>query len=177
MSAAGKTTIAGEMIRMLRASCLEKSWVLLDGDAFRTLMGDDLGHSIEDRRKNAERLYNLCIFLDSQGVNVLACVLSIFHEIQDKLRETIRDYKQVYVKVDYDILKKRDNKQLYEKAESSEIDNVVGVQIPFPEPKNSDFVLDNNLDGVLPVDLARKTLEGLGLDVVNIQSKNTIIST
>jgi adenylylsulfate kinase-like enzyme len=164
MSASGKTTIAREMIQFLRQSHGERSWVLLDGDAFRTVMGEDLGHDIEGRRKNAQRLSRLCAFLDSQDVNVLACVLSIFHETQDWLRDNISDYRQIYLKVDYEILKRRDNKQLYEKAENGAIDNVVGVQIPFPEPKKSDFILDNNDEDVSAVDLARKAMKGLGFD-------------
>ena len=52
LSGAGKTTIGKEV---------QKSWslngrkaVLVDGDAFREIMGDDLGHSMEDRRKTPE---------------------------------------------------------------------------------------------------------------------------
>lgn len=161
MSASGKTTIANEAIKLLRQS--NKTWVLIDGDCVRTIMGEDLGHTIEDRRKNAHRISRLCAFLDSQGINVLACVLSIFYETQDWLRENIPDYRQIYLKVDYTVLKKRDNKQLYELAESGKITDVVGVQIPFPEPKNSDFILENNIDGIPSIELAKKALNGLGI--------------
>ena len=44
----------------------------------------------------------------------------------------------------FEILKARDNKQLYERALAGEIDNVVGVDIEFPRPFASDLVIDNN---------------------------------
>jgi len=158
MSASGKTTIAVEMIRYLKKYRSSGPWVLVDGDTIRNIMGEDLGHSIEDRKRNADRICNLCYFLDSQGINIMVCILSIFHESQDWMRKNIYDYKQLYLIVDYEKLKRRDNKRLYERAEKGEIDNVVGVQIPFPEPKDSDYVLDNNTDGVILTDLAFKAL-------------------
>ncbi|MFH1760573.1 MAG: adenylyl-sulfate kinase [bacterium] len=161
MSASGKTTVAREMIKILRRQYVGESWILLDGDAFRNITQEDVGHTVEGRKKNADRLCAFCAFLSSQGINVLACVLSIFHESQDWLRENIEDYRQVYIKVDYEILKKRDNKDLYLKAEKGEMDNVVGVQIPFPNPKNTDFVLENNSDNASPFELACKTINGL----------------
>jgi cytidine diphosphoramidate kinase len=167
MSASGKTTIAQEMIKTLRRD-QSKSWVLVDGDAFRNIMAEDLGHSPEARRKNADRLCALCAFFDKQGISVLACVLSVFHEHQDWLREHIEDYRQAYIQVDYDVLKTRDNKELYRGAENGKIDNVVGVHIPFPEPKKSNFVLDNNKEGVLPAELADKVMKGLGFAPDNV---------
>jgi len=43
-------------------------------------------------------------------------------------------------------LLRRDNKNLYTRAAKGEIVNVVGVDIPFPEPENSDLVIENDLD-------------------------------
>ena len=31
----------------------DEKWIFLDGDTFRNILGEDLGHTIEDRRKNA----------------------------------------------------------------------------------------------------------------------------
>jgi adenylylsulfate kinase len=100
-------------------------------------------------------------------------VLSIFHESQDWLRDTIPDYRQVYLKVDYSKLKERDNKQLYKKAEKGEIADVVGVQIPFPEPKKSDFILDNNENDISPTKLAQDILNGLKIEVPSLHYQYT----
>ena len=51
MSASGKTTIGKKLFDKLSAS--NEKWIFLDGDTFRNILGEDLGHTIEDRRKNA----------------------------------------------------------------------------------------------------------------------------
>ena len=84
MSASGKTTIGEKLFEKL--NLLDEKWIFLDGDTFRNIFGEDLGHSIEDRRKNAYRISRFCEYMNSQGVNVLACVLSIFHN------ETLDDF-------------------------------------------------------------------------------------
>ena len=48
MSASGKTTI-GKVYEKLAYS--REKWIFLDGDVF-VILSEDLGHSIEDRRKN-----------------------------------------------------------------------------------------------------------------------------
>ena len=47
------------------------------------------------------------------------------------------------MKVPFDILQKREFKNLYSRALSKEIENVVGVNIEFPEPVCNDYVFNN----------------------------------
>lgn len=144
MSASGKTTIGKKLFEQLQNS--NQKWVFLDGDTFRNILGEDLGHTIEDRRKNAYRISRFCEYLNSQNINVLACVLSIFHDNQRYNKENIKDYKEVYIDVSFENLCKRDNKELYKKALEGEIKDVVGVDIEFKPPYSPDFILDNNID-------------------------------
>jgi cytidine diphosphoramidate kinase len=142
MSASGKTTIGKKLYDKL--SLANEKWIFLDGDTFRSILGEDLGHTIEDRRTNAYRISRFCEFLNSQGINVLACVLSIFHDNQQYNKDNIANYKEVFIDVDFDELIKRDNKELYSKALNGEIKNVVGVDIEFKPPFSPDLVIDNN---------------------------------
>lgn len=144
LSGTGKSTLAGHFVHRLRSS--GKQVVLLDGDVIRTLFGNDVDHSIEGRRKNAERLSKLSKFLSDQGVHVVAAVLSIFPEWRKWNRENIESYAEVYMKATIDTLLKRDIKNLYARALSGEISNVVGVDFPFPEPENPELVIDNDQD-------------------------------
>lgn len=139
LSGSGKTTI-GELLHK-KITADNKNTIILDGDVMRNIWGDNLGHNIVDRRVNAERLSKLCKFLDSQGVNVIACVLSIFPEWQNWNRENFREYFEVFLNVPLDVVKARDAKGLYQMAEMGEITNVVGVDLDFPEPPNSDMEL------------------------------------
>lgn len=144
MSASGKTTIGKKLFHKLQES--SEKWIFLDGDTFRNILGEDIGHTIEDRRKNAYRISRFCELLDSQGINVLACVLSIFHDNQKYNKENIENYNEVYIDVEFDTLIKRDNKQLYSKALRGDIKDVVGVDIEFKPPYDPDYIIDNNLE-------------------------------
>ena len=99
MSASGKTTI-GQLLHQKLKQSDSRPWFFLDGDVMRHLMGEDLGHRIEDREKNAYRISRFCQLLESQGINVIACVLSIFHDNQRYNRATFKDYREVFIDVD-----------------------------------------------------------------------------
>jgi len=144
LSGTGKTTLASQVVDRIRR--LNGKVVLLDGDLIRTLFGNDVDHTIEGRQRNAERLSVLSKFLADQGVHVVAAVLSIFPEWRRWNRENISDYSEVYIKASMETLLRRDIKNLYARAARGEIVNVVGVDIPFPEPENPELVIENDLD-------------------------------
>lgn len=146
MSASGKTTLGLEMYKFLKKT--DDKWIFLDGDMIRAMMGDNLGHTLEDRKKNGYRISRLCKILDMQGFNVISCVLSISRENQEYNRKIFPDYKQVFIDVELKKLIERDNKKLYSKALNGEINNVVGIDINFPRPLNPDYTLDNNIDNL-----------------------------
>jgi len=165
MSASGKTTIGKNLYNKLISS--EEKWVFLDGDTFRNILGEDLGHSIEDRRKNAYRISRFCEFLSSQGINVLACVLSIFHDNQQYNKDNIPKYKEVYIDVDFDELVKRDNKELYNKALNGDIKDVVGVDIEFIPPFSPDLVINNNKENPNFEQMTKDIIENFNINIVN----------
>jgi adenylylsulfate kinase len=144
LSGTGKTTLATQVVQRIRDD--NGKVVLLDGDLIRTLFGNDVDHTIDGRRRNAERLSVLSKYLADQGIDVVAAVLSIFPEWRQWNRENIENYCEVYMKASMETLLRRDIKNLYAKAMRGEIKNVVGVDIPFPEPDNPELVLDNNVD-------------------------------
>lgn len=144
LSGTGKTTLANEVVERIRQ--MNGKVVLLDGDLIRTLFGNDVDHTIEGRQRNAERLSVLTKFLADQGIHVVAAVLSIFPEWRRWNRENIPGYSEVYLKASMETLLRRDIKNLYARAKRGEIVNVVGVDIPFPEPETPDMVIENDLD-------------------------------
>lgn len=144
LSGTGKTTLASQVVERIRQ--LNGKVVLLDGDLIRTLFGNDVDHTIDGRRRNAERLSVLSKFLADQGIHVVAAVLSIFPEWRRWNRENIHGYSEVYIKASMQTLLRRDIKNLYARAARGEIVNVVGVDIPFPEPENPDLVIENDVD-------------------------------
>ncbi len=167
MSASGKTSLGREMFNLLTEG--KEPWVFLDGDILRSVF-NDLGHTKDDRRKNAYRISNLCKILDSQGINVIACVLSIFHDNQKYNREILSDYKEVYLEVDFNKLVERDNKNLYKLALKGEIKDFVGTDIPFVPPYSPDLIINNNYDNPDFVKMASNAIASLGIEL-NISYK------
>ncbi|MDA9043173.1 adenylyl-sulfate kinase [Pseudomonadales bacterium] len=144
LSRAGKTTLSKLLYDKLKPEV--SNLVLLDGDAIRILFGNDVDHTIEGRRRNAERISHLCKFLSDQNIHVIAAVLSIFPEWQSWNRENIENYQEVYIKASLKSLEKRDTNDLYAQAKKGTMKNVVGFDIPFPEPKHPDLVIENNIE-------------------------------
>lgn len=157
LSGTGKTTLANLVVARLREA--GNKVVLLDGDLIRELFANDVDHSIEGRRRNAERLSRLSHYLARQDVHVVAAVLSIFPEWQRWNRAQIPNYCEVYLKASIETLLRRDIKDLYQRALDGEIPNVVGVDIPFPEPENADLVIDNEQDRDRFDDLVDRIME------------------
>ena len=67
LSGAGKTTLAKEVVAKIGSS--KTNVVLIDGDMIREVFGNDLGHTLEDRRQNGERICRLCKFLNNHQGN------------------------------------------------------------------------------------------------------------
>ncbi len=142
LSGAGKTTLANQIVCKLREK--GKKIVHLDGDLIRNLYGNDIGHSIEDRKKNADRICKLCKFLDLQEIDVVTSILSIFPESRQWCRENLINYYEVFIKTDIQILKKRDSKGIYKKFDRGLIKNVAGLDLNFIEPDRPDLIINNN---------------------------------
>ena len=64
----------------------------------------------------------------------------MYDEIRDWNRANIGSYKEIYIKVTRDTLYRRDQKKLY----SSGAKEVVGVDLPWEEPKTPDAVVEND---------------------------------
>jgi len=157
LSAAGKTTIAKELFKIIKKK--NENTILLDGDVLRKVFGGDTDHTVSGRAINAKRLSQLSKFLSDQNINVIAAVLSIFPEWQTWNRMNIKDYCQIYLKVPMDVLIKREYKGLYKGAIDGTIKNVVGYDIDFPEPVGNDLIIDNSKEKLFFNDYLEKIIK------------------
>lgn len=140
LAGAGKTTFASELFKYLKQS--HKNTILLDGDVFRNIFGES-GFTRDERLKIAYKINALVSFLEQNQLLVIVATMSLFDEIYTLNRTNFKNYFEVYIKCDFNELIRRDKKALYSKALNREIQNVVGVDIKFDEPK-AHFVLENN---------------------------------
>ena len=151
LSGAGKTTVGKLLYERLKK---EKSNVIfLDGDTLREVFGNDLGYSLEERRKSAMRNARLCKMLSDQGQIVICCTISMFDAVRNWNREHIDNYKEIYLQVPMPVLKARNQKGLYTDDSPSD---VVGFGVNMEEPKNPDILIVN--DGTFPPEYIAKEI-------------------
>jgi len=142
LSGSGKTTIGKEVYKKLKENHINT--LFLDGDNFREILGNDLGHTPKDRLENAKRIHRMCKFLTSQDINVVCATMSLFKEIHDLNREEIKEYKEIFIECDIDELVKRDQKGIYSKALKGESISVAGVNADYDKPQDCELVIDNS---------------------------------
>ena len=141
LSGTGKTTLGRELWGRLRAA--GRPATFLDGDALRSVIAEDLGHSADDRRRSAMRNARLSRLLAEQGTDVVCATISLFHEVHRWNRENIPGYREIYLRVPIDELRRRDSKGIYSGAQRGDVRHVVGLDVPAEVPEAPDLVLDN----------------------------------
>lgn len=137
LSGAGKTTIGGLFHRRLKAR--KSNVVVLDGDQIRPVYNEDIDYSDSGRLKGASRTFRVARMLADQGIDVVVCSICMYSAVRDWNREHIQNYKEIYIKVERETLFRRNQKGLYSAGK-----NVVGVDLPFDEPKAPDVVIQND---------------------------------
>lgn len=157
LSGSGKTTIGKEVYKTLKQKY--SNTVFLDGDGFREVLGNDLGHSPKDRLENAKRIHRMCKFLFSQDINVICATMSLYKEVHELNRKEIKNYFEIFVECDAKELIRRNQKGLYSQAVKGERNDVVGVNLPYDKPQNCELVIDNSKK----IDLNIKAKEILNL--------------
>jgi adenylylsulfate kinase-like enzyme len=144
LSGAGKTTIGNALYQQVKLN--NDATVLVDGDGMRSIFKHESqqDYSLEGRRISAERLQQICLWLDKQGIDVICCNLGIFDDINRNNREIFTDYKEVLIDVAIDTLISRDNKFLYKSALRGEQKHVVGIDIHYTPPSSPDLIIKNS---------------------------------
>ena len=141
LSGAGKTTVGFELVKILENQ--GKDVVRLDGDLLREVFGST-DYTLEGRKKISFQYSRMCKMLADQGFDVVACVIAMFDEVRKWNRDNIENYIEVYLKVPIEKLIERDQKGLYTKVLNKEAANVMGMDVPFQEPKEPSLIIDNS---------------------------------
>ncbi len=146
LSGAGKTTLAREVEKRLRARGMKVE--VLDGDVVRQNLSKGLGFSKEDRDTNIRRIGFVCKLLTRNNVVAIAAAISPYREIRDEVRREIGNFVEVYVECPLEVLMERDVKGLYKKALAGEITNFTGVNDPYEPPLNPEVVIHSDRESV-----------------------------
>lgn len=139
LSASGKSTLCSMLVSHLREKGV--TIVKLDGDELREVMDAAGAHDRMSRLGLARRYGKLCRMLASQGISVAISTISLFHEVHQWNRQNIPGYREIYLDVPLNELKRRDPKGIYERAEQGVLKNVAGVDLQIEKPLHPDVIL------------------------------------
>lgn len=138
-SGSGKSFLAKKLFSKIKSKNKKTIWI--DGDNFRKKYSKDLGYGVNDRKKNSIRIQNHCKIYDKKNYIVICSILSIFVKHQKINKKIFKNYTQIYIKANHSKLIARNNKKIYSKNK-----NIVGKDIKFPIPLNSDLIIKNDFD-------------------------------
>lgn len=140
LAGAGKTTIGGLFYEQLRA--IRPDAVLIDGDKNRdnAKARTPRDYSTESRRAGAKGILQRCKEYADLGLDAVYCGIGMYADVRAWCRENIENYREIYIKVSMETLRRRNQKGLY----SPGVKQVVGVDLPWDEPDSSDVVIEND---------------------------------
>lgn len=138
LSGAGKTTIAREVERELKAR--GRNVEILDGDIVRQNLSKGLGFSKEDRDTNIKRVGFVANLLSRNGVIAITAAISPYRQVRDEVRMMTKNFLEVYVSAPLQVCEDRDVKGLYAKARAGELKNFTGIDDPYEEPISAEIV-------------------------------------
>ena len=157
VSRSGKSTIASVVADRLRQRGLPVE--AIDSARLRREINRSLGFTREEVDANVLRLGYECRMLNRNGVVAVASAVSPYRDSRDKVREAIGRFAEVHCRCPMEVLVKRDESGLFERARRGEVHHVAGINAPYEEPLKPEVLLDTDRVGV--ADAAEKVLATL----------------
>lgn len=109
---------------------------IIDGDLVRDFYDNDLGYTKEDRVVNIKRILLSAYLLEQNGIIPIVCNISPFQELRDFARKKFENYIEIYLK--------RELKDINNKKDVYCGSNVVGIDLDFDEPVNSNLEINTS---------------------------------
>jgi adenylylsulfate kinase len=139
LSGAGKSTIALEVSRRLRA--VGVSVECLDGDEIRSLF-PNTGFTRAERDAHVKRVGFLASRLEHHGVFVVCALISPYAASRLHVRQLCRRFIEVHVATPLAECERRDVKGLYKRARAGQLASFTGLDDPYEPPVTPELRLD-----------------------------------
>ena len=149
LSGSGKTTLAYNLKKALATDHYKTE--VIDGDEYRKHLCRDLGFSRKDREENIRRLGFIGLLLADNGVISIMSAINPYEEVRKELKRP--NSRLVWVDCPLEILKLRDTKGLYKRADLPEshvdkITNLSGYGDPYEIPFHYDLKIETGHESV-----------------------------
>jgi adenylyl-sulfate kinase len=135
----GKTTIAKELVEIIKRDFPHQYIERLDGDVIRQDLTRDLGFSKEDRDMNIDRVAFVSDILSRNGVGVISAFVSPYILHRENVKKRVTNFIEVHVNAPLEICEQRDVKGMYKKAREGLIKDFTGIDDPYEAPMNPDL--------------------------------------
>ncbi|WP_062467531.1 adenylyl-sulfate kinase [Demequina maris] len=143
LSGSGKSTIARQLTRRLRAESHQRV-TLLDGDEVRAMLSSGLGFSRADRELNVRRIGWVAAQLAAHGGIAVCAPIAPYATMRAEMRAMAEEHGRfmlVHVATPLEVCEARDRKGLYAKARAGEIKEFTGISDPYETPLDADIVV------------------------------------
>lgn len=147
LSGAGKSVLTNALAEKIRELEPERTITILDADIIRQNLSKGLGFSKEDRSTNVRRIGYLASEIVKHGGICIIANIAPYEEdriYNRKLIESYGNYIQIYVKTSLEVCENRDCKGLYKLAKEGKIKQFTGINDPFEEPLQCEFIIDGD---------------------------------
>lgn len=143
----GKSTLADGVAIYLKNHGFKTQ--RLDGDNVRCGgLSGDLGFSKEDRDKNIKRVTFVSRLLSNQQVIVLSSFVSPYRKTRQYVRESVKDFVEIYVKCSTEECIRRDVKGMWKLAKEGKIKGFTGYDDPYEIPNNPEICINTEIESI-----------------------------
>lgn len=142
LHASGKNELAYRLEKYLYDQ--GKAVVVLDGNALRKRLNQELGFEKVDRDENLRRVAEIAKLLNDQGLIVIAVFISPDVDTRTQIREIVgkNRFKEILVDTPVETCRARDKKGLYQLADEGKLKHFAGVDLEYQKGA-PDLVIQN----------------------------------
>jgi adenylylsulfate kinase len=145
LSGAGKSSLCELVLPILTDQGLKVK--ILDGDVVRSAYPRVLGFELKDVIEGNLHVSQLAAEFATKFDVILVPVIAPYEEARSAVRSKLMDnLRFIYCSASIEVVRQRDVKGLYRKADLGEITNMIGLsdRYPYEVPLNPDFCLDTS---------------------------------
>jgi len=144
LSGSGKTTLSKNIYEFVKLK--NPQVVIIDNDEIRDVLGtDNLGFDEDSRIIKAKKIQKLALMLSSQKLFVIVCATYSNEDISSWNRNNFYPFYEIFLSANINTVMERDPKGLYKLHREGKMDNIVGIDVPWHQPKNPDIIINDQM--------------------------------